>query len=79
MYDIVFTILWLRGNLVYFHILAILYNAVMNIVEHVPCGVIENPLGIFPRGVMLVLEVLRFPIFGETTILIFEVTVQIPF
>jgi hypothetical protein len=51
------------GHLGCVQFLDITDKATMNIVEHVPRGMVGHLLGIFPRVVLLVLQVDLFPIF----------------
>ena len=46
-----------------FQVLAMTNNAAMNIVEHCPCGMIEHPLDIYLKVVLLGLEEGCFLIF----------------
>ena len=52
-----------KGHLGCFQVLAMTNNATMNIAELCPCGTIEHPLGIYPKMVLLGLEVGCFLIF----------------
>ena len=57
MYHIFFIHSLVEGYLGCFQVMAMTNNACMNIVENMSCGMIEHPLGIYPRVVLLGLEV----------------------
>ena len=52
-----------KGHLGCFHVLVMTINATMNIVKHMACGRIENPLDTYPKVVLLGLEEGCFLIF----------------
>ena len=54
-----------EGHLDYVQVLAIMNNAAMNIVEQVSFGMIECPLSICPKVVLLKLEIDCLQIFEE--------------
>ena len=56
MYHIFFIHFSVKEHLCCFQVLAMTNNAVMNIGEHNPCGMLKHPLDIYPKVVLLSLE-----------------------
>jgi hypothetical protein len=67
---------YVLGHLGCFQLLTITNKAAMNIVEHVPCGLVGHLLGIFPRS-KLDLQIDLFPIVWGTSRLISGVVVPV--
>ena len=66
-----------EGYLGCFQVLAMTNSAALNMLSTCPCGIIEHPLGIYPKVVLLGLDVDCFLIFWEIAILIFKETVPV--
>ena len=54
-----------EGHLGHFHVLVITSNAAMTQLSKCPCGMSVHPLGIYPRVVLLCLDIDLFQIYKK--------------